>query len=138
MAPVGTGANGGQIIVLEAFDEPSLALRTRHPTTNNPWTQIRGGNNFRETLIAYSVDFALNFVAIGKGDWRITFDGDNGADGWEGRGANVFLQGTTTGTRQPLTFVTQQPADTFGLQTYGPSFKKTLQTIGNGGVVYTP
>ena len=138
VAVSGSGPNGGQIIILEASDDPSLALRTRHPTTSNPWTQIRGGNNFRETLIAFSVDFGLNFVAIGRGDWRITFDGDNGPSGWEGKGANVFLQGTTTGTKQPLTFVTQQPADTFGLQTYGPSFKKSLQNLGNGGVVYSP
>ena len=91
----------------------------------------------RETLIAYARGFPKNFVAIGYGDWRITFDGINTTNGWQGQNAGVFLQGGT-GNNKPLTFVNQQPADSFGLKFVGPSFKKALQNLGNSGVVYSP
>lgn len=136
-ALLGNGPGGGQVVVLEAWDDPSVLIAIRHPTTINPWTTIRGGNNFRETLIAWTRGFDKNYVAIGSGDWRITFDGMNTPNGWQGQNAGVFLQGGT-GNKKPLTFVNQMPATSFGLKVLGPSFKHSLQGLSNGGVVYSP
>jgi len=42
-ATLGAGTSGGQVIVVEAWDDPGLGFANRHPTTTNLWTRMQGG-----------------------------------------------------------------------------------------------